>query len=172
MEINYKNESSQTVSILKEYKKKVQKELQKYCKDVINILDNKLIPESTNNPEDQIFYLKMKGDYYRYIAEFSDEHSRESAIEASAYAYQTAWRFVGGDIKPTHPVVLGLALNESFFYYDILKFKEKAITISQIAFENAIGYLVYLNEEEYNDSTLIMQLLKDNIKLWTLGIEG
>ena len=33
-----------------------------------NLLDNHLIPKATS-PESKVFYLKMKGDYYRYLAE-------------------------------------------------------------------------------------------------------
>ena len=35
------------------------------------------------------------------------------------------------------------------------------------AFDDAIAELDSLNEECYKDSTLIMQLLRDNLTLWT-----
>ena len=35
------------------------------------------------------------------------------------------------------------------------------------AFDEAIAELDTLNEDSYKDSTLIMQLLRDNLTLWT-----
>lgn len=42
-----------------------------------NLLDNHLIPNA--KPADsKVFYLKMKGDYYRYLAEVATEENRKS----------------------------------------------------------------------------------------------
>jgi hypothetical protein len=52
-------------------------------------------------------------------------------------------------------------------YYEILKDKEKACDLAKTAFDQAISKLDQLSEESYKDSTLIMQLLRDNLTLWT-----
>ncbi|RWW67877.1 hypothetical protein BHE74_00024645 [Ensete ventricosum] len=61
------------------------------------------------------------------------------------------------ELPPTHPIRLGLALNFSVFYYEILNSPERYSRSS----------LDTLSEESYKDSTLIMQLLRDNLTLWT-----
>lgn len=41
------------------------------------LLDKYLIPKASN-PESKVFYLKMKGDYYRYLAEVATGDARNS----------------------------------------------------------------------------------------------
>ena len=72
------------------------------------------------------------------------------------------------ELPATHPVRLGLALNFSVFYYEILNSPERACRLARAAFDDAISGLDTLSEEEnYKDATLIMQLLRDNLTLWT-----
>ncbi|CAA2983443.1 14-3-3 7 [Olea europaea subsp. europaea] len=68
---------------------------------------------------------------------------------------------------PTHPIRLGLALNFSVFYYEILNSTERACHLAKQVFDEAILELDSVNEESYKDSTLIMQLPRDNLTLWT-----
>jgi 14-3-3 protein epsilon len=64
-------------------------------------------------------------------------------------------------------VKLGLALNYSVFYYEILQSPEKACKMARDAFDEAIADLDNVQDEYYKDATLIMQLLRDNLTLWT-----
>ena len=67
--IEQKTEGSEKKQqMAKEYREKVETELREICKDVLSLLDNFLIPKASN-AESKVFYLKMKGDYYRYLAE-------------------------------------------------------------------------------------------------------
>ena len=72
-----------------------------------------------------------------------------------------------GELAPTHPIRLGLALNYSVFLYEVQGETSKACDLAKEAFDNAIAELDTLDEESYKDSTLIMQLLRDNLTLWT-----
>ena len=67
----------------------------------------------------------------------------------------------------THPVKLGLALNYSVFFYEIMQNPEKACSMARQAFDEAIADLDNVQDEYYKDTTLIMQLLRDNLTLWT-----
>jgi len=163
-------ENEANVNRIKNYGKKVEKELADICHDVLNVLDNHLIKSSTSE-ESKVFYYKMKGDYYRYMAEFSSEVDRKAAAENSLVAYQQASKIAADALPPTHPIRLGLALNFSVFYYEILNEPDKACELAKKAFDDAIAELDDLTEDSYKDSTVIMQLLRDNLTLWTSDMQ-
>lgn len=104
-----------------------------------------------------------KGDYHRYLAEFALGDKRKTSADKSLEAYQNATEVAQTDLAPTHPIRLGLALNFSVFYYEILNSPDKACHLAKAAFDDAIAELDTLSEESYKDSTLIMQLLRDNL---------
>jgi 14-3-3 protein beta/theta/zeta len=132
----------------------------------LTLLDKFLIPKATT-AESKVFYLKMKGDYYRYLAEVATGDERQKVIDESQRAYNDAFDIAKGQMQPTHPIRLGLALNFSVFYYEILNAPDRACHLAKQAFDDAIAELDTLNEDSYKDSTLIMQLLRDNLTLWT-----
>ncbi|CAN6675832.1 unnamed protein product [Malus baccata var. baccata] len=166
------------VKLIKGYRVKVEEELSKICDDILSIIDKHLIPSSSSG-EATVFYYKMKGDYYRYLAEFKTDQDRKEAAEQSLKGYEAclilpiltqmdaASATANKDLPSTHPIRLGLALNFSVFYYEIMNSPERACHLAKQAFDEAIAELDTLSEESYKDSTLIMQLLRDNLTLWT-----
>jgi len=159
------------VAAIKEYRTKVEKELNDICGDILEVLDKHLIPAATTG-ESKVFYYKMKGDYYRYLAEFATGDPRKEAAENALTAYKAASDTANTDLPPTHPIRLGLALNFSVFYYEILNSPDRACHLAKQAFDDAIAELDTLSEDSYKDSTLIMQLLRDNLTLWTSDMQG
>ncbi|XP_008180029.1 14-3-3 protein zeta isoform X2 [Daktulosphaira vitifoliae] len=165
--IEQKTEGSEKKQqMAREYREKVEKELRDICYDVLNLLDKYLIPKASN-AESKVFYLKMKGDYYRYLAEVATGETRNGVVDDSQKAYQEAFDIAKSKMQPTHPIRLGLALNFSVFYYEIINSPARACHLAKQAFDDAIAELDTLNEDSYKDSTLIMQLLRDNLTLWT-----
>uniref|UniRef100_A0A9J7ZG56 Tyrosine 3-monooxygenase/tryptophan 5-monooxygenase activation protein, zeta polypeptide n=1 Tax=Cyprinus carpio carpio TaxID=630221 RepID=A0A9J7ZG56_CYPCA len=150
--IEQKTEGSDKQQMAKEYREKIESELKAICKDVLHLLDKFLI-RTTSPAESQVFYLKMKGDYYRYLAEVATGDEKTEIIQKSQEGYQAAF-----DISKD---------NFSVFYYEILNSPEQACELAKKAFDDAIAELDQLTEDSYKDSTLIMQLLRDNLTLWT-----
>jgi len=153
------------VQRIKDYRHKVERELTNICNDILSLLDEHLIPSSSSG-ESKVFYYKMKGDYYRYLAEFATGNERKETAEKSLIAYKSASEIAVTELPPTHPIRLGLALNFSVFYYEILNSPDRACQLAKQAFDDAIAELD-TSDDSYKDSTLIMQLLRDNLTLWT-----
>ncbi|XP_041465605.1 14-3-3-like protein 2 [Lytechinus variegatus] len=177
-EANAQSEKRKALS--QKYKEKVEEELTGICKEVLCLLDKHLIPkaekesnEDKQNKDSQqsdshVFYLKMKGDYFRYLAEVMKKSSdKEDSVKCSSEAYQEAMDKASERMAPTHPIRLGLALNFSVFFYEIENKPDRACQLAKQAFDDAIAELDQLQEDSYKDSTLIMQLLRDNLTLWT-----
>jgi 14-3-3 protein epsilon len=165
-----KSENSK-MALIKKYRSQVEKELRDICQDILDLLDKNLLANAVSG-ESKVFYLKMKGDYHRYKAEFATQEDRKEAAENSLVAYTKANDIAQNELPPTHPIRLGLALNFSVFYYEILNTPERACRLAKQAFDDAIAELDTLNEDTYKDSTLIMQLLRDNLTLWTTDMPG
>lgn len=109
----------------------------------------------------------MKGDYYRYLTEILQGDERKTPSNQALEAYKAAEEVASG-LQSTHPIRLGLALNFSVFYYEILDSPDAACKLAKAAFEEAVNDLDPKgNESQYKESTLIMQLLRDNLTLWT-----
>jgi len=151
------------VKQIKEYRAKVEKELSQICGDILGLLTDHLLPAAQAD-ESKVFFHKMKGDYHRYHAEVAPGEGEKNAAQE---AYKTAWDLAQTSLRNTHPVRLGLALNFSVFYYEILKQPEKGCQLAKQAFDDAVENLDQCDETEYKESTLIMQLLRDNLTLWT-----
>jgi len=152
------------------YRGRVEAELSSICAGILRLLDDRLVPAAAA-VDAKVFYLKMKGDYHRYLAEFKTGAERKDAADSTLAAYQAAQDIAMKELPPTHPIRLGLALNFSVFYYEILNSPDRACSLAKQAFDEAISELDTLGEESYKDSTLIMQLLRDNLTLWTSDMQ-
>ncbi|CAF3615696.1 unnamed protein product [Rotaria socialis] len=113
----------------------------------------------------------MEGDYYRYFSEVTTGDETLKMIKEAQRAYDEAINLSNANLLPTHPIRLGLALNYSVFLYEIINNPGSACRFAKQAFDDAIEDLDSLTEDSYKDTTLIMQLLRDNLVLWTTDME-
>jgi len=150
------------------YKDQVERELNAKCEEILNLLRKAdgLIATATN-AEAQVFYLKMEGDYHRYLAEFSNEQYKPTHAQNALNAYTRATDQAGPGLPPTHPIRLGLALNFSVFYYEVYAKADSACALAKAAYEQAIPEIGTLPEEQRKDSEAILHLLRDNLQLWS-----
>ena len=151
--------------LIEESRSIIEKEIAEICQDVIGVIHSILSKDEEMGATDKVFYRKMMGDYYRYMAEVNP---KDEIVSKASKAYKDAITN-SKELVPTNPVRLGLALNCSVFYFEVLRKPNEACKIARDAFNSALGKLGSLSSEDYRNSTAIMQLLKDNLKLWTGG---
>lgn len=72
--IEKKEKYAQFRDVTTEYKNSIVQELDKICKEILKHIDDDLVPNSESD-QTKVFYLKMKGDYYRYLSEVSTDDS-------------------------------------------------------------------------------------------------
>eukprot|EP01088_Endostelium_zonatum_P005500 TRINITY_DN1718_c0_g1_i1.p1 TRINITY_DN1718_c0_g1~~TRINITY_DN1718_c0_g1_i1.p1 ORF type:complete len:250 (+),score=59.16 TRINITY_DN1718_c0_g1_i1:104-853(+) len=163
--------NSEHVQRIEAYKVKVESELSGLCNEAIDLLNSRILP-SASEDDGKVYYLKMKADYFRYMAEFSTAEQKSNAVESSESSYKLATELAEKSLEPTDAIRLGLALNYSVFLYEIKNARDDALLLAKKGFDEAIAKLDDIVEDgTYNDATLIMQLLRDNLQLWSQDLE-
>ncbi len=162
-----KKENSSFLPYIQEYRKKIEDELTKKCKNILNVINNDLIKKAENDDEAKVFYIKMKGDYNRYIAEYAEDELKKEVTEDALKSYNEATT-LAKNLKVLNPISLGLALNFSVFYYEAMNDHEKGIKIASEALNEANKELPNIDEEaeENRDTVSIVNLLKENLDMW------
>jgi 14-3-3 protein epsilon len=162
-----KREESLYLPYIVEYKNKVEKELEALCIKIISNIDTYLIPKASDG-EAKVFYHKMKADYYRYIAENVDGEAKTKYSNLSNKSYEEATASAK-ELNISNPIRLGLALNYSVFYYEVFNDHSKACDIARETLDLAKKELAGVDEddEEYKDAYSIINLLQENLSMWT-----
>lgn len=162
--------SQRELALIRQQHARIEREIAEACEDVLRLLTNTLIPAA--HPGDEtVFYYKMKGDYYRYLAELARGDTRKDHAAASLDAYKLAYKLALGSLEATHPTRLGLALNFAVYYRDVLNSPERACHLAKHAFDEAVAVLDQMPDTTYRDSLLILQLLRDDLMLWFKEIQ-
>ena len=166
-----KKETSTFLPFIQEYHKKVQDELNKACQNVLNVIDQTLLKRA-EDAEAKVFYSKMKGDYNRYVAEYAEGDLKKQVSDGALASYKEASEPAKG-LPVLNPIALGLALNFSVFYYEVMNDHDTACKIADEALTNANKELPNIDEdaEENRDAVSIVNLLKENLEMWKSEIE-
>ena len=167
--IEKKNENPDLNEYLIEYRKKLVEELIDVICNIIQIINKQLLPKAKDT-EAKVFYKKLMGDFYRYIAENLDNSERMKYVELSFKCYDEASK-LSSKLEPFNPIRLGLSLNFSVFYYEIQKDKLTANKIANEALTLVKKHLdeIDFEEEIYQDSLDIIKLIEENLILWKDG---
>jgi len=81
--------NAENVQKVKNYKHTIEKELNDICQELLELIDEHLVP-SSHTDEGKVFFLKMKADYFRYKAEFAIDAQKQTAAQQALQAYSDA----------------------------------------------------------------------------------
>jgi len=117
---------------MSDYKKRIEDELYKNCDDIINIIKHEVLSK-TSEDEPKAFFLKMIGDYCRYIAESAKDERLEKTKTDALAAYTEASAIAEKSLNACNSIRLGLALNFSVFHYEVMTDVKKACELGDKA---------------------------------------
>ncbi|XP_052197098.1 14-3-3-like protein D [Diospyros lotus] len=162
-----KDGQSGHASLAGNYGSKAESELFELCARILMLLDSHLMP-SASASESRVFYLKMKGDCHRYLAECKNGSDTKRAVDAAMAAYKLAEEIAKAELAPTHPTRLSLMLNFAVFYHDTLREPEYACGMAREAFDEAAAQPSRYKSHEGTTASAahITQLLRENYALW------
>lgn len=163
-----KKENSTFLPYVQEYRKRIEDELTKMCNNVLNTIDAHLLKRAEDD-EAKVFYLKMKGDYNRYIAEYATGDLKQTVSDGALDSYKSATESAK-NLSPIHPIALGLSLNFSVFYYEVMNDHETACKIAKDTLDLANKELPNIDEEDetHRDAMSIINLLRENLEMWKI----
>jgi len=144
------------------YKANIETQLYNDCENVIKMINTKVLAKECQ-PEAKAFFVKMVGDYYRYIAENAKDQILEDVKTKALESYDQANKI---ELPPCNPIKLGLALNFSVFHYEVMKNHKAACQLADEALQNALDKIDELEEDDFRDAKSIIELLKENLTLW------
>jgi len=153
---------------LAKYKTEIEEKLTGDCQKVVDMINKKVLAKQCDG-ESKAFFVKMVGDYYRYIAENAKGAQLEQVKQNALKAYNEANQIA---LPPCNPIKLGLALNFSVFHYEVMKNHKAACELADRALQEALDKIDELEEDDFRDAKSIIELLKENLTLWKEEEDG
>lgn len=156
-------------AVARDYRVHVDDEQRALCAEVLSIIDNWRQSDRAANtdPATSVFYLKLIADYKRYAAEVTNNpDDRASVVAESRAAYEQADTLSRRVLQHIDPVRLGLMLNYSVFLYQVCNQRQQGHDLAKLAFDEAVAQIDSIEDHMYDDSTLILRLIRDNLTIW------
>mmetsp|Transcript_60287 Transcript_60287/g.169005 ORF Transcript_60287/g.169005 Transcript_60287/m.169005 type:complete len:240 (+) Transcript_60287:74-793(+) len=148
------------------YMTKMEAQLREICSKAVRALEGHLLPNVGQDLEAQVYYLKMQGDYYRYLSENTDPASRGGTAQKAKQAYSSGLA-EALKLRPGHPTYLGLVLNFSVFLHEVMGDTSEAVMMAQkVLGEFTEDILAGLDANQQEEVLQTLQLLQQNLSLW------
>ena len=150
----------------------IESEICSVANEVLDLITNQILPSCTGH-EGKVYFLKLQGDYQRYMTEISSGKLHEDMTAQAYKSYKSAADLALTHLPAYNSTRLGLMMNLAVFYYDVYNSPERACLLSKTAYDDAIDSGLFdpkrvaENGDEYNDSLEIIKMLRNNLRLWT-----
>lgn len=169
IELQLELNGSNFIDLIIQYREKIEHEIVIFCQEIIKLCDN-LLNTAQGLTESYVLLHKIKADHFRYLSETVHEKCQEYA-ELGLNEYEIGF-LMSKELPNINITRLGIGLNYAIFFSEILNCREKACEIAKSAFTEGMLDSNILDDEQYKESSLIMQLLRDNIVLWSSEIKN
>ena len=166
MERREKKKKTQIVQHIREIKSHIENEIREICNDLQLLTDKYLLP-NVNDHENEVYFYKLKADYYRYICEFAEGKEKDENIKKAEEFYKKAYTNSTKNLPVNNCTRVGLALNYAIFLYEIKGEKKDAFEIAKKAFDESMKFVDDLEKPKCRDTLFIIQLLKENLIFWS-----
>eukprot|EP01080_Neovahlkampfia_damariscottae_P008398 gene8398-223_t len=158
-------EKKYLLSHIQKYKKEIEKEIIKTSEELLKILNKNVIP-SSHSSESKVFFLKMKGDFTRYILEV-DSNNRKTLIRDAIDAYEEALSISYTELDVNNIIRLSLVINLSDFYYNIADSKTKACLLCKNSYDDSIAEFVPSKDSsDHQNVIILLNIIKNNLIEW------
>ena len=154
----------------REYIGRVTLELEETCNDAVQMCETLLA--SAEGGEETVFFMRMRADLLRYLAERGDADQRDALRATAEAAYLDAICEIEVSFAPTHPMRLAMGLSRAVQLYEVEGNLAAACALAQSTIDAAETEIDQLHRDEdaYEDSQHVLQLLRDNLATWTRAL--
>jgi 14-3-3 protein epsilon len=135
------------------------------CYDMIGLLSRQLIP-SAKVFQDQIYYLTLTADCYRYVCESCDESEKWEPTNSANEKYEQTVQMAKDHLATCNPLLLNAVLNFTVFTSQILGRREDAIREAKTAIDDAEAAAREDRKELLPEAEHIIAMMKKNIEMW------
>jgi 14-3-3 protein epsilon len=146
---------------VREVREKSGVELSDLCKDAIALIESELYPKSVDASA-RVFFQKMRGDMYRYLAELEEDGARETALEA----YTQALTIANESLADDDPVKLGTILNFAVFEFEHRSLVDRAIELVREGIQKAEAAIGHVEDASKSEAYAILSVMQSNLANW------
>ena len=118
-------------------REKIENEIENICREVLDLVWDLL--RGASSTEYRIYLLKLQGDYTRYLCEMRRGQELRNLIEKTHEYYITATMLANKTLGSLNQTRLGLALNFSVFFYEVVQDKGRAKGLAREAYETGMS---------------------------------
>lgn len=167
---NFEGEKIVIPKILIDEKRKYLEDLIKnYCMNTISTIQNVLqVNVKDDDYSGEIFYLKLKADYYRYYGEIAPEKDFDKYKEECRQCYEKAYDLCKNNLEYTSPLFLSVALNFSVFLYTLTDEVKLAYDKANEVYKQAI--LKLAPEQKVPEVENIIKSIEENLTIWKIEL--
>jgi len=124
------------------------------------------VKKYSQDPESEVYFLKLQADYFRYVAEVGSADDRVDKAKTRALNSYNSAIEIADQLAPADPIRLSLYLNFSVYCYEIYDQKDKAIAIAKQGLAEAEDDIDNIEKVKASESQFILQFLRENLTSW------